>query len=100
MLVRRQLYGSAGRFRPTSYGIEYRTLSNFWIWDQRLTRDLCIKAEYLAYYLQNQDLQMLQRHYQEIPWPDVRRAINEENEVLAADLLAYITADLQLRDAA
>lgn len=40
---RRKLYGSAGAFRPKSYGMEYRTLSNQWlleedtiefVWDQ------------------------------------------------------------------
>lgn len=33
--LRKQLYGKAGAFRPKDYGIEYRVLSNFWIFKDK-----------------------------------------------------------------
>lgn len=34
--LRKQLYGKAGAFRNTRYGVEYRTLSNYWVFEERL----------------------------------------------------------------
>lgn len=36
--LRKQLYGKAGAFRDKDYGVEYRTMSNFWVFDERLTQ--------------------------------------------------------------
>lgn len=33
--MRKQLYGKAGAFRPKPYGCEYRTLSNFWTFEDK-----------------------------------------------------------------
>lgn len=35
---RRSLYGQAGAFRPKTYGVEYRTLSNAWIFSKPLQK--------------------------------------------------------------
>jgi hypothetical protein len=37
-IERKQLYGKKGAFRPKPYGMEYRVLSNFWIFDPKFIR--------------------------------------------------------------
>jgi len=43
---RRQLYGKAGCFRPQPHGCEYRTLSNFWIFNKDLIGEIWDRTQY------------------------------------------------------
>lgn len=43
--MRRELYGKAGACRLKSYGVEYRTLSNYWIWDQGMIQTIHGRAQ-------------------------------------------------------
>ena len=62
-LERRQMYGKAGAFRPKSYGVEYRVLSNYWITKEdymkevfqncgKALRDLDKKKNWFEYFKQ------------------------------------------------
>jgi hypothetical protein len=82
---RRQLYGMAGRFRPTPYGLEYRTPSNTWLYDDDVQAGVARGMERLARLFDGDELTLL-RLYNETPWPDVQAAINGEDVRSAAAL--------------
>lgn len=42
---RKKLYGRAGAFRPKPYGVEYRSLSNYWIRSPELMRKVFTRAK-------------------------------------------------------
>lgn len=80
---RRQLYGSAGSFRPKPYGIEYRTLSNYWIADAGLMRKVYERA------------MLAVERVVEVPWmledrdgEFIQNAINNSNKSEASRLIA------------
>lgn len=39
--TRRQYWGLPGLYRDKPYGLEYRTFSNFWIWDREVSYKIC-----------------------------------------------------------
>lgn len=86
---RRGLYGMAGRFRPTKYGVEYRTPSNTWLYSSRVRGFLGGAGAVLRNVLEApQDVQV--RLFNEVPWNDVREVINTENREEAYALLTWL----------
>lgn len=86
--VRRQFYGSPGRYRPTRYGIEYRTLGNTWTMSARSALHVGSMA-FSVFRVLNMGEKEVRRIYNEMPWTDVRRAIATADGTLAYQLRDY-----------
>lgn len=84
---RRELYGKAGACRLKSYGAEYRTLSNYWIWDDELVKAIHGRAqEALILGLSGK----LERVQAILPQEAVQNIINTGNVAEAAAALEVI----------
>lgn len=86
---RRELYGKAGAYRAKPYGIEYRTLSNFWIhsdvlrrWIFQATDAAMSKANYINLQMQYFGEQMIQD------------CINESNVDMAKEIVHKLNIQL------
>lgn len=76
---RRALYGKAGRYRPTPYGIEYRTISNSWVVRESVNDNMCYALGTFDT-LMRMGEDSLVRVYNEAPWNDVRAVIESESQ--------------------
>lgn len=77
---RRELYGKAGACRFKDYGIEYRTLSNFWTFKPDMHKWAFDQATKAFNFMHSEDYQML---IQIVNPDEVQRVINEGNKALA-----------------
>jgi hypothetical protein len=96
---RRKIYGLPGLYRPKPYGLEYRTLSNFWLFGadnvrQNISNNIIDFAK--RTYSDEWVRETLHRSYTHIPWADVAAAITNEDEVLANSLVRHISDTMQL----
>ena len=84
---RRKLYGKAGAFRPKQYGVEYRTLSNFWIFEDKYVawvHDGVSRA--LEAVLIGIDI--------DAERTNILNAINKSNKTIAEELVAKYNLDV------
>lgn len=72
---RGELYGLPGRFRPTSYGIEYRSLSNLWVHDQSISARVGACALHVFGFMREASEAEVAEVYGQVPWPSLRAAL-------------------------
>lgn len=80
---RRERYGKAGAFRIKPYGVEYRTLSNFWLRDEALMRWVYDAATQAA-----TSTDELTAIAEDIGVDEIQRIINESDVAAASDAVA------------
>lgn len=83
-IERRKLYGRAGEFRPTPYGVEYRVLGNWCLNNPELTR---LALDLVDYAMEAYDSGAYDAIFQDLDVKDVQDAINEGDKALAEALL-------------
>ena len=84
---RRLMYGKAGAFRPKDYGVEYRTLGNFWTMKDKTIRWAWQQTERALSMANNPpDFLSLADEIQEI--------INNNNVDLAKDMVKHLSLEV------
>lgn len=85
---RRHLYGKAGECRLPKYGIEYRTLSNFWLKSYMMMSLFTGLARYAVIVASEcvNDESLLKEIYSRVSPEEVRDAINNNDFNLARDI--------------
>lgn len=67
---REEYYGISGNYRPKSYGVEYRTPSNWWIWNKK-DRKLIFNQVQKGMKLLVEEDKLVNRTEYSMYWPDV-----------------------------
>ncbi len=93
-LARKELYGKAGRFRPTEYGVEYRTPSPYWLTNPRLAS---ITAQLTFLVMEIGDNKQGDEVLNSFNMDDVKNAIDNHDKKLAKEIFDRIVLSDGLR---
>lgn len=95
---RRKVYGLAGLYRTKPYGVEYRTLSNFWMNSAHLGQVARARIDSSVFNM----LSFIQEHrqaaiqlYEEMDWNSVQGIIAEEDGKQASELINIVNAQVK-----
>lgn len=89
--LRKQMYGKAGSFRFKPYGLEYRTLSNFWIQDNLLIKWVYDRVESAINLVNSGLLPKILKQYEF----DIRNAIDHSNVEKSIEIYSNIQKVLE-----
>lgn len=85
---RRRFYGTPGRYRPTRYGIEYRTLGNYWTLSPKVSQYVGMASMHVMQVLDRGEAEV-RRIYNDMPWQDIRTAVAEEDSGTCTSLRSF-----------
>lgn len=88
---RAELYGLPGRYRPTPYGIEYRSLSNLWVHSRDLSATVAATALNALRFLINCPVAQVSDLYGQIPWPSLRAALVAKDTAQLNNIRGFVT---------
>ncbi len=94
---RRIFNGLAGLYRDKPYGMEYRPLSNFWIWDQGSTQRISASIFKLMQSLSS-NLIDWQAFFNTVPWTRIPEIVRAENVDLAENLIKQFSENVLYKE--
>lgn len=77
--TRRTYYGQAGAYRPKSYGVEYRVLSNFWLFREELRLEVWNRMNTAINYMRDTYLPKYFEGYNDVLVESIRSSIMDKN---------------------
>lgn len=95
---RGEFYGLPGRYRPTSYGLEYRSLSNLWVHNGERTFMVGLRVDKMMWFLMNNPVDVIQDFYGVVPWPSLRAALVSSNSRELAAIYGFLRNHLATYD--